>query len=220
MITLPDFDKTFDYENNFYLSCDNSRLKKIIAHYELFKMALDVPGDIMEFGILKGCSLVRFAAFRELIRGKSNKRIVGFDSFGEFPETAFEPDKGLRERHITMCGDESISRDQLIEVLKHKGVYKDIDLIEGDITKTLPDYLKSHPDLKVSLINLDVDIYEPSKVILELLYPRLSKGGVLILDDYNFFPGETKAVNDYFKDKKVQVQYLSFCQSPCYVVKK
>ena len=39
MIKLPEFEKTFEYENNFYLSCDNTRFSKFIAHYELFKKA-------------------------------------------------------------------------------------------------------------------------------------------------------------------------------------
>ncbi len=61
MITLPDFQKAFEYENNFYLSCDNTRLSKILAHYELFKMARELPGAIVECGVFKGTSLVRFA---------------------------------------------------------------------------------------------------------------------------------------------------------------
>lgn len=220
MITLPEFDKTFEYENNFYLSCDNSRLRKMLAHYELFKMAVNVPGEIMEFGILKGCSLARFAGFRELFGQNSEKKIIGFDSFGKFPETDYEPDKKSRERHIAICGEESISKDQLVEVLKHKGVNNNIDLVEGDITKTLPGYLKENPRLTISLVNLDVDIYEPSKVILECVYPRVSKGGVLILDDYGSWEGETKAVNDYFKERSEKIRYLPFCKSPCYIVKE
>ena len=129
MITLPDFSKPFEYENNFYLSCDILRIKKVMAHYDFYKMAADVEGDIMEFGILKGCSLVRFAAFRSLLGDTESKKIIGFDSFGEFPETNFEPDMKMRERHIEVCGKESISREQLIDVLEHKGVHDNIELI-------------------------------------------------------------------------------------------
>lgn len=50
LIKLPDFKKSFDYENGFYLTCDITRISKIIAHYELFKMVLDVPGAIVERG--------------------------------------------------------------------------------------------------------------------------------------------------------------------------
>ena len=66
MIPLPDFEKSFDYENNFYLSCDVTRISKILAHYELFKLVNQVPGAIVECGVLKGASFSRFAMFREI----------------------------------------------------------------------------------------------------------------------------------------------------------
>ena len=219
MITLPDFEKAFDYENDFYLSCDSSRLTKILAHYEIFKKTIHVPGDIFEFGILKGCSFTRFAAFRQFFNIE-NKKLVGFDSFGGFPETEFEADKQERLRHIELCGDESISKDQLIDVLEKKKTRQNVELIEGDITETLPKYLEVHSDLRVSFINLDVDIYEPSKVILECLYPRLSKGGVLILDDYAQWEGETKAVDDYFADKDITIESLENFEKPVFIIKK
>ena len=59
MINLPDFSKAFEYENNFYLSCDNSRIAKLLAHYELYKMVVNIPGAIVECGVFKGTSLTR-----------------------------------------------------------------------------------------------------------------------------------------------------------------
>lgn len=47
MIKLPNFKNSFDYENNFYLSCDNSRIGKLMAHYELFKMTINKPGSVI-----------------------------------------------------------------------------------------------------------------------------------------------------------------------------
>jgi predicted O-methyltransferase YrrM len=107
----------------------------------------------------------------------------------------------------------------MMNVLKHKGTDKFVELVEGDITKTVPEYVKNHPELKISLLNVDVDIYEPTVTILEHLYPRIEKGGVLILDDYGVFPGEAAAVDNYFCDKNVQIQKFSFCMKPCYIRK-
>ena len=219
MIKLPDFNRSFEYENDFYLSSDITRIGKILAHYELYKMVLDVPGAIVECGVFKGTSLIRFASFRDLLGNSFSKKIIGFDSFGEFPETEFSADKQLRQLHIDQGGPESISKQQLLDILKRKGVDKEVQLIEGDITKTLPGYMKEHPELRISLLNLDVDIYEPSVTILEELFPRVVKGGIVMLDDYGFFPGETKAVDQYFKDKKVTIRKLPFCVTPAYIVK-
>ena len=193
MIELPDFDLAFEYENNFYLSCNPTRIGKILAHYELYKMVKDIPGSLVECGIFKGTSLVRFATFRDLFSNSYSKKIIGFDIFGKFPETEFEQDKAPRNRFIDNAGQESISKEQLLNVLAKKRLEKNVELIEGDILKTVPNYLEEHPELKISLLNLDTDIYEPAVVILEKLYPRIVKGGILILDDYGIFPGETKA---------------------------
>ena len=220
MIELPDFSQDFLWENNFYLSCNTTRIGKALAHYKLFKMVQDVPGSIVECGVFKGASLARFAAFRDLFGNPFSKKIVAFDTFGHFPDTGFTPDKEKRERFVAAAGDQSISTDQLMEVLKHKRCERFVDLIAGDICMTVPQYVKEHPELKISLLNLDTDVYEPAVAILEHLYPRLETGGVLIFDDYGVFPGETKAVDDYFRDKHVGIRKFSFCMTPCYLVKK
>lgn len=220
MITLPDFDKAFDYENNFYLSCDNQRLSKILSHYEFFKMIKDLPGAIIDCGVFKGTSLVRFAGFRALHGIAHTHKIIGFDTFGDFPETEFDEDVPYRERFINMAGDQSISEEQLNKVLDHKNVNKNIELVTGDITESVPKYVEDNPFLKIALLNLDTDIYEPAVTILEYLYPRLVKGGILLLDDYGEFPGETKAVDEYFEDKDVEIKRGPFSMTPCYIAKK
>jgi hypothetical protein len=220
MIKLPDFSRAYEYENEFYLSCDKQRIGKLIAHYELFKMSQNINGEIIECGVFKGASLVRFAMFRKLFQSEFEKRIIGFDSFAEFPQTNFEEDKKLRDHIVKEAGEQSISTDQLMEVLKNKGCDNSVDLIAGDITVTIPEYIRKNPDIRISLLNLDTDIYEPSVTILENFYPKLEKGGILILDDYNVFPGETKAVDDYFKDMDIEIRSFPFSSTPCYLIKK
>ena len=177
MINLPNFESTFEYENNFYLSCDNSRIAKLLAHYELYKMVSNLPGAIVECGVFKGTSLTRFATFRDLFSNSHAKKIIGFDIYGKFPETNFQEDKAPRQRFVDSAGEESIDVDQLKGVLQHKGVEKNVELIKGNILKTVPSYINGNPELKISLLNLDTDIYEPASVILELLFPRIVRGG-------------------------------------------
>lgn len=219
MIDLPKFDESFTYENMFYLSCDSDRLEKILMQYEIFKKSIDIPGAIIECGVFKGASFSRYAMFRR-IHSIEHKSMIGFDAFGEFPETSFIEDQELRKEFIELDGKEGIAVEQLREVLVQKQCANNIELIKGDICSTVPDYISKYADLEVSFINLDVDIYEPSKVILESLYPKLSVGGVLLLDNYGEFPGETKAVDDYLNNINISIQECTLNKPHYYVVKK
>jgi len=218
MFDLPNFDKSFEYENDFYLSCDPSRIGKILIHYELFKMTLKIPGEIVDCGVFKGVSLSRFATFLKLFN--IDKKVIGFDTFEKFPPTNFEQDFDAREKFINDAGENCISTEQLESVISHKDIKNYVEIVKGDITKSVPEFVQKHSDLKISLLNLDVDIYEPSVSILESLYPKLSTGGILILDDYDKFPGETKAVDDYFKDENIEILEFPFSKHPKYIIKK
>jgi hypothetical protein len=219
MIKLPNFNKAFEYENNFYLSCDSSRLGKLLAHYQLYSLATKVTGEIVECGIFKGASFSRFAIFRDLFENYDTRKIIGFDIFGKFPKTKFKGDYKKRNAFIDEAGEQGISREQLVKVLKNKGITKNFELVKGDITKTIPKYLENHQELRISLLNLDTDIYEPAVTILENLYPKIVKGGILILDDYGVFPGETKAVDEFFENKNIEIKKFPFSKTPSYVIK-
>jgi len=69
------------------------------------------------------------------------------------------------------------------------------------------------------IINLDTNFYQPTKVVLEYFWPRLVRGGILMLDDYGIVPGETKAVDEYFIDKDVRIQKLPLSMTPFFIVK-
>ena len=216
---LPNIKKSFEYENNFYLSCNNDRISKIITQYELYKIASPISGDIVECGVFKGTSLIRFAAFRELFKNKS-KKIFAFDTFGKFPDPVLADDvKSIKFKKKFNDGEKSIKIQELRKILQQKRVNKNIELIKGDIMNTLPKFLEKNPKLKISILNLDVDLYEPSKLVLERLFSKISKGGVLILDNYGVYPGETKIANKFFKDKKEKIQKFRFRKYPAFVIK-
>lgn len=78
-------ENSFDYENGFILTSEPYRLGNILAHYELYKKIVHLPGDVVELGVFKGNSLIQFATFRSLLENDKSRKIVGFDAFGEFP---------------------------------------------------------------------------------------------------------------------------------------
>lgn len=206
------------HENSFYQTSKPERLIKAIAHYELYKKIINCPGHIVECGVFKGTSLIRFATYREYLETEYSRKIYGFDMFGKFPETTFKDDILFREKFIEIAGEDSLSKNQLNDILCTKGLKNNTELIEGDILKTIPEFISKNPQFKISLLHIDVDIYEPTACIIEYLWPKVVKGGIVIFDDYGIFPGATKAIDDYFVD--YQIEKFKSLHTPTYIIKK
>ncbi|MCI7711302.1 MAG: TylF/MycF family methyltransferase [Helicobacter sp.] len=209
--------ESFYYENGFYITADTKRFGKFFAHYELYKKILSLPGVAIECGIFKGNSLFRFAHFREILEMQDSRKLIGFDMFDEFPQTDFEADKTFREAFIQEAG-KGITEEELCKVLDFKKI-RNYELIKGDITRTVPQYCISNPQLKIAFLHIDTDIYEPAVSILEHFWEKMVRGGVVVFDDYGVFPGETKAVDDFFHSKDIQIQKLPICHTPSFVIK-
>jgi len=74
-----------------------------------------------------------------------------------------------------------------------------IKFIKGDVVRTLAD--TDNLPVAIAVLRLDTDWYESTKAELDVLYPRLSTGGILIIDDYGHWGGAKKAVDEYFAQK-------------------
>ena len=125
----------WEIENLFYLKSDISRLHKIICHYEIFKLIQKIPGEILEFGVFKGNSLIRFLSFRNLINLKK-KKAIGFDAFGNFPKQAIKEDNKFAKDHDKLIG-KGYSIKIITKALRKKKI-KNFQLVKGDVIKTLP----------------------------------------------------------------------------------
>ncbi len=212
-----DPDLQWDYENGFYLTGHVKRMAKLIAHYELYKSIVDLPGHLVECGVYKGASLIQFLTYREVLESPYSRKVVGFDAFGAFPEPESQDDARFVERFEREGGD-GIPVKDLEEVFTRKG-FRNYELVAGDITDTVPKYVEQHPELKIALLHLDVDVYQPSKVVLEYLFDRLVPGGILVLDDYGTVDGETRAFDEFFAGKDKVVRKLPISHIPAYVRK-
>lgn len=209
----------WDYENGFYLTCETGRIGKFINHLELYQKIIGLPGDILEFGVFKGSSFVRLLSFRDLLENSNARKIIGFDAFGKFPDNLdSERDREFAKHHDSI-GGYGIDEADLVHHLSAKGL-ANFELVKGDLMQTLPAYMERNPSLQISMLHIDVDIYEPTLVILESLWDRIVPGGILMLDDYSLIEGETLAVDEFFADKKgIVIHPSKYHPSPNYIIK-
>ena len=228
MIELPKFtsQEMYDAETHFNLMMDHERLSKFLVHWEAMKLVQHVPGCIVECGVFKGTSFARFALMRQLLGGDFSSKIIGFDVFSDdFPNTDFEEDKAQREHWIETAGGSSISVEQLSEILQQKRI-SNFELVAGDATKTIPEYCEKNQGMRISLLNIDIDFVEPTKVALEHLLPRVAKGGIILLDNYAGFGtsglsyhGDTRGIDEVVKDTQIVLKRFPFAARPCYFIK-
>lgn len=212
-----DFDKQWDYENGYFLTSHATRIPKLLAHYELYKQVQDLPGSIVECGVFKGASLIRFCTFREVLESPHSRKIIGFDAFGQFPVSGNADDTTFIEKFEDVAGD-GLSKAVLENILERKG-FTNIELVEGDILDTLEEYINQRPELRIALLHIDVDIYKPTLHILECLYQFVVPGGLIVFDDYGTVAGETQAADEFFANKAVKIEKLPISHVPCFVRK-
>ena len=209
----------WDYENGFYWFSPKVRLNKILAHYELYKNIVNIPGHIFELGVYKGASLIRFATFRDALENDYSRKIVGFDAFGAFPTNQLEVEDDLDFiEKFEGVGGPGLSYEEVENVLTSKG-FENFNLVKGNVFDTLPDYLKDNPETRIALLHLDMDVKEPTDFALELLYERVVPGGLIIFDDYNSVAGETIAVDNFAIKFHLKLEKLPFYNIPTYIRK-
>jgi hypothetical protein len=185
-------------------------LARFLAHYELFKQIVDVPGAIVDIGVYRGASTFTWAKLCEIFCPTDvRKQVYGFDTFEGFPSLAPEDGAEDRTRGVGPGGyaaGASIQHDLCLARTafnhdRHLDHVERIELVKGDIARTVPDFVaRQGQGLRVALLNLDADLYEPTRVALEHFVPLLSPGALIVLDEYavTTWPGESQAFDDYF----------------------
>ena len=144
------------------------------------------------------------------------RRIYGFDTFAGFPSVAAEDDNPVAE--VTEGGLFADSHDELQELIteydadRFLGHVDKVHLVKGDVCETAPKFVEENRHLMVSLLFLDMDLYEPTKVALQSFLPRMPKGAVLAFDELDnpMWPGETQAVLDEVGVGKLRIERLDW----------
>jgi hypothetical protein len=206
---------------NFPLYVPRQDISRFLAKTEIFKRVLGVQGSVVECGVFFGGGLLTWAQLSAILEPVNHqRRVIGFDTFGGFPELADADERSASaEAHEGGLGIDShdeISRCiELFDANRPLGHIGKVELVRGDATEAIPRYLDENPHLVVSLLYLDFDIYEPTKVALEQLVPRMPKGAVIGFDELNLrdWPGETVAVLDTIGLGRLRLERFPFAST-------
>ncbi len=200
----------FEMFRNFPVFTPRFNIARFLAHYELFRKVVDLPGVIIDLGVFRGASTFTWAKLCEIFCPTDVRKIVyGFDTFKGFPSlsTADGPENHQQDVRVGgYFGGNEIERDlnmaqEAMKNDKHIRHLNRIEFIKGDVIRSIPEFVQSKGNgLRIVLLNLDLDLYEPTKTALEHFVPLMVSGGIIILDEYavDTFGGESKAVDEYF----------------------
>lgn len=174
-------------------------------------IANQIDGDIVECGVWKGGSMMA-VAYTCLQLVDTSRDLYLFDTFEGMTKPT---DKDIsiggvmaqRELELTSKEDENsiwcyAELESVKAAVYSTGYPKDkIHFIKGKVEETIPQNAPDH----IALLRLDTDWYESTKHELENLFPRITKGGVIIIDDYGHWQGARQAVDEYMEKYKIKI---------------
>jgi hypothetical protein len=178
--------------------------------------AAGIEGDIVECGVWRGGSMM---LAKDLCSESSiTRRIYLYDTFAGMSEPTDDDvshiERPARETYQATRRDggtdwADASLEEVKENFRRAQLLDDsVVFVKGKVEATLAD-MHNQPQ-RIALLRLDTDWYESTKIELEVLYPRLVPGGVLIIDDYGHWAGARKAVDEYFKNDPILLNRIDY----------
>ena len=163
-------------------------IARILWFNEMFLKVKDIPGIIVEFGSQFGTSFNIFQMLKIIHEPwNPSRKLVSFTTFNKGLTNVNKKDGSMVEE-----GDYGVPQDwkEIFETIleintTQSPVEPNYEIIEGDVSKTLPKYLIKHPETLISLAHFDLDIYSPTKSALQACLNVMPKGGVLVFDELN-----------------------------------
>ncbi|MBM4275495.1 MAG: class I SAM-dependent methyltransferase [Deltaproteobacteria bacterium] len=202
---------------NFPKYARRQYLKRFLSMYEIFKLILPVKGSIVECGIYQGFSLMSWAKLSTILEPENlTRRIYGFDTFQGFPSIS---DKDQNRLAVHKKGDlDGGSYEELQQLIteydrdRFLGHINKVQLVKGDVLQTIPQFISENRHLLVSLLFIDLDLFEPTKAAIENFLPRMPKGAIIAFDDLDnpLWPGETLALLETVGLKNLELRRLEW----------
>lgn len=220
-------DSTETKLHNFAKYIRRQDATRFLSCYEIFKKITDIKGSVVECGVFRGSTLMSWALFSAVMEPANlTRRIYGFDTFKGFPGVSAKDKNKYRKTSPNEFATDSYRElsglTKAYDDNRFLGHIDKVKLIKGRAENTIPGFIKDNPHLVISLLFLDFDLYEPTKVAIEHFYPRIPKGGIIAFDELDnpIWPGETLALLDSIGMKKLKIQRVRFDPYIGYAIKE
>lgn len=221
--SLPKFGPKWDVHLPVFLTAPS--LARVLWLDAVYQKAIDVPGQIVEFGSQWGASLNIFLLLKMIREPWNAGRII--NSFSVFSEGFISLNE--KDSDIAQLSDYAVAfgwDEHLMKVLETHaarspiGPLNNFKIMNGDARITFPEWLDNNPEALISHAHFDMDVFEPTREVLKLCLPRMPKGAVLIFDELNCpsFPGETRAVNEVLGISRIALQKSQFQPYSAYCI--
>jgi Macrocin-O-methyltransferase (TylF) len=189
---------------NLPLYMRSSTVAKLLWIDELYRLIIDTPGTIVEFGTWWGANLALFESLRAVYEPYNyTRRVIGFDTFEGYTEPVDQDgntalvSKGRFAvgksyfHHLKAVLDYHEAENPMDHISKY-------ELVVGDVSTTVPQFLERRPETIIALAYFDLQLYEPTKSCLTSIRPFLVPGSVIAMDELNAaeYPGETVAFRE------------------------
>lgn len=204
----------------------NQEITRFLVFYEVYKQIKDVHGCIMEMGVLDGNTMFSLAHFVEIFEHRNYTRLIyGFDTFNEVAETSMNNKdaslpEGTRSRPFNFeLLEEAV---QLFNDASVFNQFRRINLVKGDCVETVPKFLEENPHIICALLVLHISLYEPEIAALKAIWPRMPKGGIVLLASLGHYdsPSPTHVVEDVIGISNARIQRFPFATKHSYIVKE
>jgi len=199
--------------DNPFVFAGRIQTTNMLARVELFKKILSVSAGTVECGVAYGNGLMLFAHLSSLLEPYAiNRKIIGFDTFEGFKSLSRHDPETIKGKFEDTSKELLQRAAALYDMDRPLGHMGRIELVEGDAVKTIPKYVKTHPELTVAMLYLDFDTYKPTLEALKAFLPLVCKGGIVVFDEFGYdgLPGETVAGKEILDISKVPLRRFPY----------
>lgn len=199
-------------------------LGELLATVELYRLVLDVPGHVVEFGVRYGQRLATFGALRTIWEPHNYlRRVIGFDTFSGLPAPSPQDGAAVVEGSFGVPAGYADYLEEVLRCHERERPYPHVpafQVVRGDAPRELARLLEEAPGTVVSLAYFDMDLYEPTVACLRLLMPHLVRGSVVAFDEFAHpkFPGETIAAAEALGLGRHRIRRVPGRAYPSYLV--